>query len=89
MKITALCPTYFRANCLFDSIYCFLKQTHTDKQLLICDDTGSYQPLTYKGVQVVPVNKTFRFDKLLRPVVKAVGGLDNLDFTILNSALSG
>ncbi len=59
MKITALCPTYFRANCLFDAIYCFLKQSYIDKQLLICDDTGSYQPLAYKGVQVVPVSKTF------------------------------
>lgn len=60
MKITCLCPTYYRANCLFDSIYCFLKQNHTNKRLLICDDTGSYQPLNYKDVQVVPVSKTFR-----------------------------
>jgi len=60
MKITCLCPTYLRVNCLFDAIYCFLKQNYADKKLLICDDIGSYQKLDYKGIQVVPVSKTFR-----------------------------
>jgi hypothetical protein len=60
MKIACLCPTYFRANCLFDAIYCFLKQNHTDKHLLILDDTGSYQNFKYKGVEVVSVPTTFR-----------------------------
>jgi len=40
MRIVALCPTYRRRRLVQNALACFLNQTHPDKFLVICDDSG-------------------------------------------------
>jgi glycosyltransferase involved in cell wall biosynthesis len=40
MRIAALMPTYHRRRLAESALACFLAQTHSDKRLLICDDSG-------------------------------------------------
>ncbi|MGE4341143.1 MAG: glycosyltransferase, partial [Pigmentiphaga sp.] len=44
MKIACLCCTFNRPAQLAEAIESFLRQTHPDKELIILDDAGQYDP---------------------------------------------
>jgi glycosyltransferase involved in cell wall biosynthesis len=61
MKIAAVCVTYNRPELLPRLLRCFFDQDWPDKELLILDDLGQYEPYTSKaGWRVVSFPHRFR-----------------------------
>ena len=54
MRIVALCPTYRRRTLLANAVACFLAQTHDDKKLIVCDDSGESPYQREADWQVIP-----------------------------------
>jgi len=63
MKIACLCVTYNRPAQLAESIECFRRQTHPQRELVILDDAGQYDPAAcdhLPGVKLVTTRHRFR-----------------------------
>jgi glycosyltransferase involved in cell wall biosynthesis len=63
MKIAAVCCTYNRHRLLAEAVESFLRQTHPDKEMVILDDAGLYEPGAadhLPGVKLITTRHRFR-----------------------------
>ena len=59
MKIAAVCCTYLRPKTLGQVIRCFERQDYADRELVILDDAGQYEPAAGDRWRLVSVGKRF------------------------------
>ncbi len=60
MKIAAICCTYKRPVQLANVIACFESQDYDDRELLILDDAGQYEPQRGDRWQLISIDRRFR-----------------------------
>ncbi len=59
MKIAVVCVTYNRPRQLGQMIRCFERQDYADRELVILDDAGQYEPAEGPGWRLVSVAERF------------------------------
>ena len=59
MKIAAVCVTWNRPRELGKMIRCFERQDHAERELVILDDAGQYEPVEGPGWRLISVSKRF------------------------------
>lgn len=61
MKLAAICCTYLRSHLLGQMVKCFEEQDFplVDRELIILDDAGEYEPLSGPGWKLVSIDRRF------------------------------